>query len=124
MSRVRDHSRDESRPVAIVWGRWYRHAMKPVLLWISDETYRRLVARATRDGRSLTCVAAEILDAAVGANPGTRRQRLRATAAAVGILGPVAAAAVSPQCRRRIIASTQGLGAVVDEALADERERP
>jgi plasmid stability protein len=97
--------------------------MKQLLLRVPDDVHRRLAARAARDGRSVNAVATEILDAAVDADEGDRRARLRATAAATGLLRSVPAKAVTPARRRRIIASTRGTGPILDHLLAEERDR-
>lgn len=104
-------------PVAIIDG------VKQLLLRIPEELHRRLVARAARDGRSVNALATEILDAAAEADSGDRQARLRAAAAASGVLRTTSAGVVSPARRKRILASTRGLGAQLDRLLADERER-
>jgi plasmid stability protein len=97
--------------------------MKQLLLRVPDDVHRRLAARAARDGRSVNALATEILDAAVDADEGDRRARLRATAAASGLLRTVPATPVTPARRRRIIASTRGTGPILDQLLAEERDR-
>jgi plasmid stability protein len=97
--------------------------MKQILLRVPDDVHRRLAARAARDGRSVNAVATEILDAAVDADEGDRRTRLRAAAAAAGLLRSVPAKPVTPARRRRVIASTKGTGPILDRLLAEERDR-
>jgi plasmid stability protein len=97
--------------------------MRQLLLRVPDEVHRRLTARAARDGRSVNSVATEILDAAADADEGDRRARLRARAVTLGIVQATPAKPVTSAQRRRIIASTRGTGAVVDQLLTDERER-
>ncbi len=97
--------------------------MKQILLRVPDDVHRRLAARAARDGRSVNALATQILDAAVDADEGDRRARLRATAAATGLLRSVSAKSVTPVRRRRIIASTRGTGPILDQLLAEERDR-
>jgi plasmid stability protein len=97
--------------------------VKQLLLRVSEDIHRRLAARAQREGRSINAVATEILDAAADSDRGDRRTRLRAAAAAAGTLRSVQARRVSTARRRRIIASTRGLGPQVDRLLAQERER-
>ena len=97
--------------------------MKQLLLRVPDDVHRRLAARAARDGRSVNAVATEILDAAIDADEGDRRARLRATAAATGLLRSVPARPVTSARRRRIIASTKGTGPILDRLLAEERDR-
>ena len=97
--------------------------MKQLLLRVPESVHGRLAARAQREGRSVNAVATEILDAAADSDQGDRRARLRAAAAAAGTLRTVHARRVSTARRRRIIASTRGLGPQVDRLLAQERER-
>lgn len=97
--------------------------MKQLLLRVPEDIHRRLAARARRESRSINAVATEILDAAAESDQGDRRARLRAAAAAAGTLRPVHGRRVSAARRRRIIASTRGLGPQVDGLLAEERER-
>ena len=97
--------------------------MKQLLLRVPDEVHRRLTARALRDGRSVNAVATDILDAAVDADEGDRRARLRSRAAALGALRAAPGAPVAVARRRRIVASTRGTGPVVDRLLDEERER-
>jgi hypothetical protein len=68
-------------------------------------------------------VANEILDAAIDADEGDRRARLQARAAALGLLRSASGAAVDTRRRGRIVASTRGIGPVLDRLLAEERER-
>ncbi|MDD7811559.1 toxin-antitoxin system HicB family antitoxin [Mycobacterium sp. CSUR Q5927] len=98
--------------------------MKQLLLRVPEDLHRRLVARAAREGRSLNALATEILDAAAEADSGDRRAKLRAAAAASGVLRTMPARPMSVARRQRIIASTRGLGEQLDRLLADERERP
>lgn len=100
------------------------NAVKQLLLRVSEDIHRRLVARAAREGRSLNALATEILDAAADADSGDRRSQLRAKAAAAGTLRPVRARLVSAARRQRVIESTRGLGRQIDRLLAEERDRP
>jgi plasmid stability protein len=97
--------------------------MKQLLLRVPDDLHRRLAARAARDGRSVNALATEILDAAVDADEGDRRARLRATAAATGLLRFEPAKSVTPARRRRIIASTRGADPILDQLLDEEQDR-
>lgn len=97
--------------------------MKQILLRVPEETHRKLAARAVRAGRSVNSVVNEILDAVVDADLGDRRARLRARAASLGILHRLPAPTVAPERRREILASTSGIGPVIDEYLAAERDR-
>lgn len=71
----------------------------------------------------MNAVATEILDAVGEGGQADRRARLRAAAAAAGMLRATPRSRVSASQRRRIIDSTRGLGQQVDRLLADERER-
>lgn len=97
--------------------------MKQLLLRVPDEVHARLTARAARIGRSVNAVATEILDAAVGSGEGDRRARVKARAAALGIMRAAPGKAVAAARRRQIIASTRGAGPVLDRWLAEERAR-
>ncbi|MDA8046418.1 MAG: toxin-antitoxin system HicB family antitoxin [Actinomycetota bacterium] len=97
--------------------------MKQILLRVPDDIHRRLAARAARAGQSVNAVANEILDAAVDADEGDRRTRLRARAAALGVLRSAGGAAVDASRRRRIVGSTKGVGPILDRLLAEDRER-
>jgi len=97
--------------------------MKQLLLRVPDDIHRRLAARAARAGKSVNAVANEILDAAVDADEGDRRTRLRARAMALGLLQLGNGRVVGTPRRQRIVASTKGIGPVVDRLLAEERDR-
>jgi len=98
-------------------------AMKQLLLRVPDDVHRRLAMRAAREGRSVNALATELLDLGAGADRGDRRARLRAKAAAVGMLGSVPAPVVAQDERRAVVAATRGLGPVVDAVIAEERDR-
>jgi plasmid stability protein len=97
--------------------------MKQLLLRVPDDVHRRLAARASRAGKSVNAVANQILDAAVDADEGDRRTRLRARAGMLGLLQSGTDPVVAAPRRRRITESTRGTGAVLDRLLAEERER-
>ncbi len=97
--------------------------MKQLLLRVPDEVHRRLAARAAREGRSVNAVATELLDLAVDVDQGDRRTRLRARAAAAGVLASEPAPAVLPARREEILQSTRGLGPIADALIAYERDR-
>ena len=71
----------------------------------------------------MNAVATEILDAVPEDERADRRARLRAAAAAAGMLRATPRSRVSAAQRSRILGSTRGLGQQVDRLLADERER-
>jgi hypothetical protein len=96
--------------------------VKQLLLRVPEDLHRRIAARAAREGRSMNAVAGAILDAATDADIDTPRERLRARAVALGMLSELPAAPVSTIERERIIASTRGVGQVLDRILAEDRE--
>jgi len=97
--------------------------MKQLLLRVPEDVHVRLTARAKREGRSVNALATEVLDAAAGGDLGDRQARLRSAAAAAGALCTIDAPPVSAARRRRILASTRGLGEQVDRLLDEERAR-
>jgi plasmid stability protein len=97
--------------------------MKQLLLRIPEDLHRRIAARAAREGRSMNAVAGAILDSSTDADMGSPRERLRARAAALGMLSAVDAPPVGTAERKRVIASTRGLGAIVDRLIDEDRDR-
>jgi plasmid stability protein len=97
--------------------------MKQLLLRVPEDVHRRLAARAAREGKSVNSVATRILDAAVDADQGNRKQRLVAKVSARGTLSSASEAKVSRSRRRRILESTRGLGPIADRLIAIERDR-
>jgi plasmid stability protein len=97
--------------------------MKQLLLRVPENLHERLAARAAREGRSMNSLATEILDAATNGEPDDRRARLRAKAAALGMLVTIDAPPVSDERRKRALASTRGLGPIADELIREGRER-
>jgi len=100
-----------------------RH-MKQLLLRVPDDVHRRLAMRAAREGRSVNALATELLDLGAGTDQGDRRTRLRASAAAAGLLRSLPAPAVAPDERRAVLATTRGLGPMADALIAHERGQP
>lgn len=81
---------------------------------------------AKREGRSMNALAGAILDASTGADTQTPQERLRARAAALGLLNEthiINAPQVSEPERKRIIASTRGIGPILDEVIDEDRGR-
>jgi hypothetical protein len=99
-------------------------AVKQLLLRVPDDVHRRLASRAAREGRSVNSLATELLDLAADADLGDRRARLRARAAAAGLLRDVPAPAVSAEHRWEFLESTRGLGPIADALIDEERDRP
>jgi plasmid stability protein len=99
-------------------------AVRQLLLRVPEDLHRRIAARAAREGRSMNAVAGAILDAATDADlgaPPTPQERLRARAAALGMLSEATVRPVSETERERIIASTRGLGPIVDRLIREDR---
>jgi hypothetical protein len=71
----------------------------------------------------MNAVANEILEAVPETVRADRRARLRAAAAAAGMLRATRSSRIGAAQRARIIRSTRGLGRHVDQLLADERDR-
>ncbi|HWX44003.1 MAG TPA: toxin-antitoxin system HicB family antitoxin [Solirubrobacteraceae bacterium] len=100
--------------------------MKQLLLRVPEDLHRRIAARAAREGRSMNAVASAILDASTDADlgaPPTPQERVRARAAALGMLSEVPARPVGKAERERIIASTRGIGPIVDRLIDEDRGR-
>ncbi len=97
--------------------------VKQLLLRVPEDLHRRLALRAGREGRSMNAVATEILSAIPDSEQADRRARLRAAAAASGMLRTTAPARVSASQRARVLRTTRGLGKHVDQLLSDERDR-
>jgi plasmid stability protein len=99
--------------------------MKQLLLRVPEDLHRRLAARAAREGRSMNAIAGAILDASTDSDlsaPPTPQERLRARARALGMLSEVPAPEMSKAERERIIASTRGIGPILDRLIAEDRE--
>jgi plasmid stability protein len=95
--------------------------MKQLLLRVPEDLHRRIAARAAREGRSMNAVAGAILDASTDADVGDPRARLRARAAALGMLSEVDAPPMNEAERKRIIASTRGIGPILDRLIDEDR---
>jgi plasmid stability protein len=97
--------------------------MRQLLLRVPDDVHRRLAARAEREGRSVNSVANEILDAAIDADQGDPRSRLRAKAQAAGVLREVPAQRIDDARRRGALDAMRGIGPVLDDLPNEERDR-
>jgi plasmid stability protein len=99
--------------------------MKQLLLRVPDDLHRRIAARAKREGRSMNALAGAILDASTGADTQTPQERLRARAAALGLLNEsnIDPPQISGSERKGIIASTRGIGPLVDKVIDEDRGR-
>lgn len=99
--------------------------MKQLLLRIPPELHVRLAAQAKREGRSINALATELLDLNVEVDPSDLQTRVRARAAALGVLHrrPRVGPPLTPEERQRAIDSTKGLGPVLDQILDEDRNR-
>ena len=96
--------------------------MKQLLWRVPDSVYSKIAARAQREGRSINAVATEILDAVADAATGSRRARLRARAALLGLLPPTEQAGPLVPSRVEVLTAGQGIGPVLDQLLVEDRE--
>ena len=71
----------------------------------------------------MNSVATEILDAAADADEGNHRERVRARAAALGMLVSFDAPKVSERRRKRALESMRGVGPIADQLIREGRER-
>jgi len=100
--------------------------MKQLLLRVPEDVHARLAARAQREGRSINSIATEILDLTVDVDKGDLRARVRAKAAALGMLHPGTTDGgprMTPEERQRALDSTRGLGPIADRLIDEERNR-
>ena len=98
--------------------------MRQLLLRVPDDVHQRLAERAADSGRSINSLATTILDSAIGGDETDRRARLRARAAGLNLLAPSEpSSSQSPAARESALASTRGIGQVLDSILGDDRDR-
>jgi plasmid stability protein len=98
--------------------------VKQILLRVPDDVHQRLAERAADTGRSVNSLATTILDAAIGSETRDRRSRLKARAAALNLLRPAGQSPTqTPGDREAAIASTRGLGPVLDAIIDADRDR-
>ena len=98
--------------------------VKQILLRVPDDVHQRLAERAADSGRSVNSLATTILDTAIGSETKDRRSRLKARAAALNLLAPTGQAPTqTPAGREAAIASTRGLGPVLDAIIDEDRDR-
>lgn len=97
--------------------------MRQLLLRVPDDLHARLAARAAREGRSVNQLATQVLDAAADADRGSRVTRLRARAAAQGVLEPVLDTRINPAQRKRALKGMAGMGPSLDALIDEDRER-
>ncbi|HEY5155380.1 MAG TPA: toxin-antitoxin system HicB family antitoxin [Acidimicrobiales bacterium] len=98
--------------------------MRQVLLRIPDELHARLMRQAEVEGRSMNTLAKELLDTALpDPDNETPRERVRRIAKEMGSLReyPSSGPALSPAERAAIIEQFRGVGAFIDDFLAERR---
>ena len=102
---------------------WQHDQMGYLLLQVSDNVHRKLADRAARVDIGVDAVAVELLGMATFTGEDDRKTRLRIRAAALGVLRETPAPAISEATRAEILASTKGMGQVIDNLLAEDRGR-
>ena len=102
---------------------WQHDQMGYLLLQVSDNVHRKLADRAARVDIGVAAVAVELLGMATFTGEDDRKTRLRIRAAALGVLRETPAPAISEATRAEILASTKGMGQVIDNLLAEDRDR-
>jgi hypothetical protein len=96
--------------------------MKQMLLRVPDELHARLTAAARERGTSVNALANDILDDTVPRPALDERTRLRDKARRLGILVErPSTRRMSAEAREAALASTQGIGPVLDKILEDGR---
>ncbi|MFD8528476.1 hypothetical protein ACFV0L_13785 [Streptosporangium canum] len=96
--------------------------MKQLLLRIDDDLHQRITRRARRTGRSINATAGEILARGVSEEVLDARAELRARARRLNVLAESPPAPpVTEAERERALASTEGIGPILDELWAEGR---
>ncbi|MDN3239763.1 FitA-like ribbon-helix-helix domain-containing protein [Glycomyces tritici] len=104
--------------------------MKQLLLRVDDDLHARLTERAKREHRSVNAIANEILSV-IGEKDGrTATEKVRAKAAALGMLAPPLKVAKEPTATRdvealraRVLESMRGVGPILDQMFEEDRDR-
>ena len=98
--------------------------MKQLILRVSPDLHRRIVARAAREGKSVNAWVSELLEHAVDADLGDRHARARAQLAELGWLSDNDAPPVDEETRRRAMEFLRPYGrAIMAELEADRTSR-
>lgn len=92
-----------------------------MLLRVPDDLHTRLSRVASERGTSVNALANQILSDVIPAEQSDERVRLREKARSLGVLVDRPHVSMTPERRAAAIASTQGLGPVLDAILADGR---
>lgn len=104
--------------------------MKQLLLRVDDDLHARLTERAKREHRSVNAIANEILSVIGETDGRTETEKVRAKAAALGMLAPhlKIAKETTPvgdveALRARVLDSMRGVGPILDSILDEDRDR-
>jgi predicted transcriptional regulator len=95
--------------------------MKQMLLRVPDDLHGRLARVAHERGTSVNALANQILNDVVPAERSDERIRLREKARSLGVLVDRPPVSITHERRTAAIASTHGIGPVLDALLADGR---
>lgn len=101
--------------------------MRQLLLRVDDSLHALLTEKANAEHRSVNALANDMLMAAT-AGISSSRARVRLRAAALGMLAPPLGdirppASLPPGQRDEVLARTRGIGPVLDQILAEDRDR-
>jgi plasmid stability protein len=104
--------------------------MKQLLLRVDDDLHARLTERAKREHRSVNAIANEILAVVGESNGRTQTEKVRARAAALGMLAPPLKAVERGEhvrdvelLRAEVLESMRGVGEILDRILDEDRDR-
>ncbi|MFG3339888.1 toxin-antitoxin system HicB family antitoxin [Glycomyces sp. NPDC048151] len=108
----------------------YHRGMKQLLLRVDDDLHARLTERAKREHRSVNAIANEILSVIGEGDGRSATEKVKARAAALGMLAPpLKVAKEAPPARdvealrNRVLDSMRGIGPIVDDMFAEDRDR-
>lgn len=105
--------------------------MKQLLLRVDDDLHARLTERAKREHRSVNAIANEILSVVGEGDGRTESERVRARAAALGMLAPPLKAVERhgrpvkdvETLRAEVLDAMRGVGEILDGILDEDRDR-
>jgi plasmid stability protein len=96
--------------------------VKQLILRVSPDLHRRIVARAAREGRSVNAWASDLLEVTVDADIAEDRQaRANAKARALGMLVEIDAPPLTPEEREEGKRAWREIGAEVVRILEEDR---
>ncbi|WP_199035002.1 FitA-like ribbon-helix-helix domain-containing protein [Glycomyces salinus] len=101
--------------------------MKQLLLRVDDDLHARLAERAKREHRSVNAIANEILNVVGSDEHRSEQEKVRARAAALGVLAeplrPVDVTEDPEELRARAAESMRGAGRILDAIIDEDRDR-